>query len=53
MFRVSPCTLFEYKFNLAILHSSGKADSFIDKFIMFLKGRVNTSTPSLRNFDPF
>ena len=37
-------------FNLAILHSSGKVDSFIDEFIMFLKGRANTSAPSLKHF---
>ena len=37
-------------FNLAILHSSGKVDNFIDKFIIFLKGRANTSALSLRNF---
>ena len=38
-------------FNLAILRFSGKVDNFIDKFLIFLKGRVNTSAPSLRNFD--
>ena len=37
-------------FNLAILHSSGKVNNFIDKFIIFFKGRANTSAPSLRNF---
>ena len=37
-------------FNLAILHSSGKADGFIDKFIIFPKGRANTSAPPLRYF---
>ena len=37
-------------FNLAILHSSGQIDNFIDKFIIFLKGGANTSAPSLRNF---
>ena len=37
-------------FNLAILHSSGKVDNFIDKLIIFLKGRANASAPSLRNF---
>ena len=37
-------------FNLAILHSSGKVDNFIDKFILFLKGKANTSAQSLRNF---
>ena len=36
--------------NLATLHTSGKVDSFIDKFIIFLKERPNTSAPSLRNF---
>ena len=35
-------------FNLAILHTSGKVDNFIDKFI-FLNGRANTSASSLRN----
>ena len=39
---------FDIAFNLAILHSSGKVDIFIDKFIVFLKGRANT-VPSLRN----
>ena len=36
-------------FNLAILHSSGNIDNFIDKFII-PKGRANTSALSLRNF---
>ena len=36
-------------FNLATLHSSGKVDNFIDKFIIFLKQRVNTSALSYRN----
>ena len=36
-------------FNLAILHSSGNVDDFINKFIIFLKGRVNTSAPFLKN----
>ena len=36
-------------FNLAILHSSGKVDSFIDRFIILVKGRTKTSAPSLRN----
>ena len=37
-------------FNLAILQSSEKVDSFIDKFIIFFKGRANTSALSFRNF---
>ena len=38
-------------FNLGILHSSEKVYNFIDKFIIFLNGRTNTSAPSLRTFD--
>ena len=37
-------------FNLAILQSSEKVDSFIDKFIILFKGRANTSALSCRNF---
>ena len=37
-------------FNLGILHFSGKVDSFTDKFIIFPKGRANTSALSLRKF---
>ena len=43
-------TFLSLGFNLAILHSSQKANSFIDKLIIFLKGRANTYALSLRNF---
>ena len=41
---------FNIGLNLAILRSSGKLNNFIDKFIIFLNGRANTSAPFLRNF---
>ena len=41
---------FNIGFNLATLQSSGKVDSFIDKFITFLKGKANTSALSIRHF---
>ena len=37
---ISPYTFLNIGFNLAISHSSGKVDNFIDKFIIFLKGRL-------------
>ena len=37
-------------FNLAISHYSGKVDNFIDKFIIFVKGRANILASSLRSF---
>ena len=33
-------------FNLAILHSSGNVDSFIDEFIIFLKEELLLHGPS-------
>ena len=41
--------LFIIGFNLTILHSSGKVDCFINKFIIFFKGRANILAPSFRN----
>ena len=50
VFEISPAPFLNIGFNLAILHSSGKVDNFIDKFIIFLKGRTNTLASFLRNF---
>ena len=36
-------------FNLTILHFSRKIGSFIDKYIIFIKIRANTSAPSFGN----
>ena len=38
-------------FTLAILESSGKVDSLIDKFIKFFKARADASALSFRNLD--
>ena len=43
-------TFLNIDFNLAILHSSGNVDNFIEKFVVFLKGRVNSSDLSIRSF---
>ena len=42
-FGISPCICLNIRFNLAMLHSSGKVDNLIVIFF-------NTSPPSLRNF---
>ena len=50
VFRISPFSFFNISFNLTIVHSSERVVSFIDKCIIFLKGRANTSARPLRNF---
>ena len=38
-------------FNLAILHLSGKVDSFIDKLMISELGFASTSAPSFKNLE--